>query len=219
MRQQEWGRGVVGLIAESVVHYRTRKRPKMSARALANACAALGFPALTRGVIANLENGDRDSITVPEWLALAAALGVPPLLLLFPLGRASEMEPLPDTVISPWAALSWAEHGRIVGFDEPFAEDAITIAEFRRHEEFVSMWTQSRHEARRVRELLGKTEEELQQLGEDAVELRVELADRERRQERAVLMLRQVRRTLRSAGLMPPNLPRQLQVVDDGASL
>lgn len=209
MRQDEWSRRVVAVIAESVRH--CRKRRGMSAQGVAAACAELGYPSLTRGVLANLESGARDSVSVSEWLVLAAALRVPPLLLLFPIGRSDEIEILPDTAVSPWEALGWAEHGRIVGVDDPFSEDAVTIKEFRRHDEFVAVWTQSRHEARRLRELLEKQPNELEQRGEDITELRLELADRERVEERAVLMLRQIRQTLRRADLTLPDLPRGLR--------
>ncbi|HVL84522.1 MAG TPA: hypothetical protein VM367_09610 [Pseudonocardia sp.] len=201
------------MIADSVRHY--RKRRSMSAQDVANACSGLGYASLTRGVIANLETGARDSITVGEWLILAAALQVPPLLLLFPVGRRAEVEVLPDTTVSPWAALNWTEHGRLTGVEEPFAEDAITIAEFRRHDEFVSMWAQARQEGMRVRELLAKDPADLKRLDEDVNELRLELADRERLEERASIMLGQVRRTLRRAGLTPPDLPRALRFVDE----
>lgn len=211
MRQNEWAAGVVAVLAEGVRHH--RKRRGMSAQDVADACSALGYD-VPRSVLANLETGRRESVSVVEWLVLAAALQVPPLLLLFPLGRRPEIEPLPDTVVSPWAALGWAEHGRLEGVEEPFTEDAISIAEFRRHEEFTSMWAQSRRDAMRVRELLAKSPDELEKLGEDAAELRLELSNQERLEERAATMLGQVRRTLRRAGLTPPELPRRLQFVD-----
>ena len=66
------------------------------------------------------------------------------------------------------------------------------------------MWSQSRHEARRLRELLAKSPDELRELNEDVSDLRLELADKERIEERAVIMLGQVRRTLRRADLQPP---------------
>lgn len=55
----------------------------MSAQALADACAAFNFP-IGRGTIAKLENGGRESIGVHELVVIAAALGVPPVDLLFP---------------------------------------------------------------------------------------------------------------------------------------
>ena len=75
-------------------------------------------------------------------MALAAALRVPPLLLLFPIGRQDEMEVLPDVLMSPWRALEWAENVHHGDLEPSFTEDADTISKFRRHCEFVEMWSQ-----------------------------------------------------------------------------
>jgi hypothetical protein len=78
----------------------------MSAQQLADATARLGY-AVPRSVIANLENRRRDSIGIPELLVLARALEVPPLALLFPLGRERTVEALPGTPAVPWNAARW----------------------------------------------------------------------------------------------------------------
>jgi transcriptional regulator with XRE-family HTH domain len=83
-----------------------RKRRGMSAQALADATAELGYP-IARSVIANLENGRRESVTVAELLVLARALDVPPVLLVFPVGDAPEAEVLPGTLVRTWAATQW----------------------------------------------------------------------------------------------------------------
>ena len=77
--------------------------------------------------------------------------------------------------------------------------------------------SQSRLEARRLRELLTKSPDELRELDEDVSELRLELADQEGLEERAVIMLGQIRRTLRRAHLTPPPLPRALEHIDAAA--
>jgi transcriptional regulator with XRE-family HTH domain len=53
-----------------------RKERKVSAQKLADRCQDLGFQ-VPRMVIANLESGRRDSITVDELATLASALQVP----------------------------------------------------------------------------------------------------------------------------------------------
>ncbi len=78
----------------------------MTAQALAAACADLGLP-IGRVVIANLERGHRETITVGELMVLAAALGVPPVTLVFPVGEAGEVEYLPGRTEDAWDAALW----------------------------------------------------------------------------------------------------------------
>jgi hypothetical protein len=87
----------------------------------------------------------------------------------------------------------------------------MVIPNYRRHDEFVAMWEQSRQEARQFRKLLEKSPEWLREHEDDPDELHRELADRERLEERAAVMLREVRRTLRRAGVLLPDLPRPLK--------
>lgn len=178
----------------------------MSAQGLADACSALGYASLTRAVIANLETGARDSISVPEWLALAAGLRVPPLLLLFPVGRAETVEPLPDVEVPPYAAVKWAEDGNIVGVDPPFTEDGHLIHDYRDHGRLLDGWHQSRHAAMRLREILEMADEELAARGEDRRDVERELQQREQAETDAVVGLRRIRRELRAAGAsLPPD--------------
>jgi len=51
-------------------------------------------------VISNLESGYRKMITLPELFVLAEALGVPPLMLMLPLGQADQIEILPGRIVS-----------------------------------------------------------------------------------------------------------------------
>jgi transcriptional regulator with XRE-family HTH domain len=75
----------------------------MSAQQLSDEVARLGVT-MPRGVIAKLESGIRASVTVDELLALAAALDVPPLWLLFPLDS-EKVERLPGEFTDPWTAM------------------------------------------------------------------------------------------------------------------
>lgn len=79
----------------------------MTAQALADRCAALGYP-LDRTVIAKLEKGLRQTVTVADLLVLAKALEVPPLALVFPVGYEGEVEVLPGRMEHPITALRWA---------------------------------------------------------------------------------------------------------------
>lgn len=78
----------------------------MSAQQLADACEKLGAP-MPRTVISNLENGRRGAVTVAEVMVLAAALGVPPAALVFPVGHVDEVEHLPEQTAPPLVALDW----------------------------------------------------------------------------------------------------------------
>mgnify|MGYP001489420014 CR=1 FL=1 len=78
----------------------------MTAQALAERCAELGLP-MDRAVIAKLEKGRRQTITVGELLVFARALRVPPLLLVCPLGRLDSMEANPGVTASVWAVMKW----------------------------------------------------------------------------------------------------------------
>src|SRR5215813_751170 len=86
-----------------------RHRPKargMSAEDLAAACTDLGMP-IPRSTLADLENGRRASISVAEWLAIAAALDVPPVVLLCPVGTAETAEVLPGAEAPAFRAAQW----------------------------------------------------------------------------------------------------------------
>jgi transcriptional regulator with XRE-family HTH domain len=95
---------LVTAIAAEVRRHRVERG--MSAQQLSDACAELGLP-IARAVLANLESGRRGTVSVPELFVLAKALGVPPLMLLFPVGRSEFMEVLPGREMDTWAAAKW----------------------------------------------------------------------------------------------------------------
>ena len=66
----------------------------------------LGVP-IRRSVLANLESGRRSTLSVAELLVLARALGVAPLMLLFPIGAAETIEVLPGEEVPVFAAARW----------------------------------------------------------------------------------------------------------------
>src|SRR5215475_5762966 len=91
--QTQWAARVTRSIAGEI--RQRRKARGMSAEDLAAACSDLGMP-IPRSTLADLENGRRASISVAEWLAIAAALDVPPVMLLCPVGTAETAEVLTD---------------------------------------------------------------------------------------------------------------------------
>lgn len=103
-KQTDWSAGITQRVGELVARY--RRQGKLSAQAVADRCAALGMPSITRIVITRLENELRDSLTIPELMVIAAALDVPPMALIFPHGT-EDIEVLPGRHLDPWAAVVW----------------------------------------------------------------------------------------------------------------
>src|SRR3954454_8338253 len=85
---------------------RYRKRQNLTVQQLAR----LVWPdakAGSRMRISNLEGGQREGVTLAEVMRLAAALDVPPLALIFPVGVESEVE-LPDgRTVNTGRAMRW----------------------------------------------------------------------------------------------------------------
>ncbi|WP_327268771.1 helix-turn-helix domain-containing protein [Streptomyces sp. NBC_01218] len=103
-QQQGWTERYTQTVAAEVRRHRERRG--MSAQDLADACAKLGVP-IQRSVIANLENGRRASIGVAEVLVFAAALDVPPGVLMSPVGQTAEVEIFPGEMEDPYSVIQW----------------------------------------------------------------------------------------------------------------
>jgi transcriptional regulator with XRE-family HTH domain len=84
-----------------------RKAHGWSAQELARRCAEAGMPNLDRSVLSNLENGRRTSLRLDEVLTLAWVLGVPPVMLMVPLGSADEVAITPTVTVHPGLAMRW----------------------------------------------------------------------------------------------------------------
>jgi transcriptional regulator with XRE-family HTH domain len=216
MTDESWASNVAKVVATEVRRYRDLQG--MSAQQLSDACAELGHP-IARSVLANFESGRRPTISVPEILVLARALSVPPVLLLYPLGRSEDVEVLPGNTQRTSAALDWftgrsAFPGRYIGFgsvDElsglsEWYEDreagweagAVPIRLYQSHHGAVSSWHYVAQSVRRM--------------GLDEEAARAEL-DKQRGRYEA--QLREVRNDLRQRGLLLPPLPHELRHVDE----
>lgn len=109
---------MAALVGEQVARYRRRQvlefgddgqqrlTEPLTLQDLSDRCAVLGYP-IARSVISKLEKGHRHTVTVDEVQILAAALKVPAVLLLFPLGYAGTVEVLPGREVDPWGAIEW----------------------------------------------------------------------------------------------------------------
>lgn len=105
-QKDDWSTSVARLAAREVRRYRERQRPKMSVQKLADKTDELGMP-IPRSVLANLESGRRDTISVAEVLVLAAALDVAPIDLICPVGFDKQTEMLPGAAMDPLSAMRW----------------------------------------------------------------------------------------------------------------
>src|SRR5271166_3235178 len=83
MQDAGWPARMARLVAGEVRRYRERQQPRMSARQLSDRTGELGM-LIPRSVLANLESGRRENVSVAEIVVLAAALNVSPIELMCP---------------------------------------------------------------------------------------------------------------------------------------
>lgn len=167
-------------IGRRVAYYRRERQ--MTAQDLANQCSALGLP-IHRAVIAKLERGLREHITVPELLVLAKALNVAPAQLVFPVGLEDKTEVVPGTVDHPWRAVWW-----LAGID-PGDNDEDSL-------NFLPLF----YEHQRAWETYMEARMELRDSGDPGLTAVVKRARDE---------LRRGRDAIRNRGLIPPPLPAE----------
>jgi transcriptional regulator with XRE-family HTH domain len=151
-QNDEWGRRLTAVIAARVKAARTSR--DMSAQQLADATAELGHP-IPRSVLANLENGRRDSIGVAEVFALALALDMPPLLLILPIGVDPQVEASPGREVDTWDVARWfmgdtaapPDLRRPIPSSGPFARLAswpdLAVRLFRTHQQLCDDWSRA----------------------------------------------------------------------------
>jgi transcriptional regulator with XRE-family HTH domain len=204
-KAEKWGHRLTQLVGRNVEA--RRQQLGLTSIELAARCKALGHP-LHRVVISNLENGYREGVSLADLLTLARALDMPPALLAFPLGSVAEVEALPGQSVETWPAYSW-----FVGETSfPGADDATDwasndgrVGAYRRHAELLMTWTNN---ARAL--AANERDNALEQETRDALARRsrhmLELAEGE---------LRELRRHLRTLGLLPPPLPPVLAHLDE----
>lgn len=182
MKQSEgrdWAREMAAEIGRSVRMIRARRG--LSAEHLSVRCAELGH-AIPRNTIANLENGRKETVPVHELVILAAALGVSPVELVYPVGRADKVEELPGKEQDPLMAAEWF-------CDERGAEGDTAVG---LHRAFLL----------RVEELLDDRDS-LNELGPDQASDRVKW---KRRVEEGTKNVRQIIEQCRALNIEPPSV-------------
>lgn len=193
-------------------------RGKMSAQQLADRCSALGMPSLSRIVITRLENGRRDAVSTAEVSVLAAALGVSPVELIFPVGSQPDAEILPGVRVRMLDAVHWYAGemaldvtGAALTLRTPGSAEQSGVSLLESHARLVRTW----HEA--AGEVVGAISRQAAGIPESA----------ERRmageQYKAIIAesLRLVRGEMQRRGMILPELPPALadldgQVLADG---
>lgn len=95
-----------------------RARGSLPISRLVERCDELGMP-LGRMVIANLEAGRRESVSIAEVYVLAAALDVAPTMLLTGIGYDVDFRVLPEVTVSTFEAHRWLTTGQRWGSAEP----------------------------------------------------------------------------------------------------
>jgi transcriptional regulator with XRE-family HTH domain len=108
--QNQWPAKLTRSVAGQIRRYREHRKVlvgrKWSAQDLAAECVNLGLD-VSRDLITDLENGRRSHISVAELFAIAAALEVPPLQLLFGVGTEETVEILPGRHVPAFRAAQW----------------------------------------------------------------------------------------------------------------
>jgi transcriptional regulator with XRE-family HTH domain len=205
MAQDDWAAGLVTLIAGEIRRYRGLRG--MSAQDLADRCGELGFK-VHRSVLANLENGRRESVSVMELLVIAAALQVAPLLLLYPIGTVPLTEYLPRQLAPPLDVARWwtGEAGVDKYGDLVFADDRASVIElFLHHKRLVSELpegvTEADYRAARARQGLGARRGHQEPAARETMF--------------RIIELRENRAEIRSRGTEPPQLPPGLKWLDE----
>lgn len=94
MTQSIWDQRMVSSVGKHVKAIREAKSPKLSAQGLADRVSELGYP-YSRSQLVNLEYGRKKTFEVAELIAIAEALDVAPVEVLFPGLPDGEVEYLP----------------------------------------------------------------------------------------------------------------------------
>ena len=202
-----WNTVTARRVGERVAYFRKRVGGKgITAQALADRCAELGHP-LDRTVIAKLEKGLRQSVTVADLVVLANALGVSPTALVVPIDQDETVRILPRHDVPALEAMTWftGERRHVWASEVSGASEDFTLVDiYRAHERRVADWEQQMAAAARLTASGG--EGVPPETSMDLARMLIDGATRE---------LRRIREEMRRAGARLPALPVGLQYIDD----
>ncbi len=175
-------------LAESVRRLRTTHR--IPQRALAARLEELGQP-IGRIGIQRLERGER-KVDLDEVVALAQVFDIPPVALLFPIGRAESTE-LHGHRLDPWTAAKWFYGDAQLGSGRR-SVDAANLDRFREHDRLTSE--------------IARADDDL-----DLYDEGPENKEASRRRKIALRNLAALRAEIRQYGLEPPAVDYAAEVV------
>lgn len=211
MTNEDWVKATTRRVAGEL----KRLRGGRTVQAISDLTAGHGHR-ISRSRLSDLERGDRGgALGVAELIVLAKALGVPPVVLTFALGRERTVELLPGTEVDAWAAAKWfTGEEPFPGSDEDVEEFPSTY--FREQDRLIAIWFRTRDRATVVRTEAGQDPdqpdlERVRQRELDALEERLLAAEKQLRFYRAI-----ARREGVDLGELPPELAHVEQRVTDG---
>ncbi|MFC9087059.1 helix-turn-helix domain-containing protein [Nocardiopsis dassonvillei] len=219
MSQDEWAATIARTVGREVRRYRDQQG--LSAEQLAQKCTSAGLP-MKRPVIANLESGRRPTVSLAELLILGKVLEVPPLLLVFPVGRDEMTEVVPGREVPTWLAAKWFTGEEPLPWKTPdgwavspedwgaWQDGAEPVDRFRTHDRYISEWEGARGRAAAARDAAraaqGDAERDAFLMAAQAEEQQARFIERSMQENRA---------GMRRAGLKPHPLAPLLAHLDE----
>jgi len=194
MTQQDWSRDLTLRIGQNIKKVRGRK--KLSAQKLADGCEAAGM-VIPRDVIANVENGRREAISIAEIIVIAAVLGVSPITLIYPPDQASTpvMTPAGDSQLT-WEALkAFTGESNTPGTEGSDSDLLNSLRTLQSREDTVRYW---------LRQESHQREAELDPSEQNAASLAPEMHDRALQAVRTCLFTRQSIELFAGPSAAPP---------------
>jgi transcriptional regulator with XRE-family HTH domain len=209
------------LAAREIRRHRERQRPKMSVQKLADKTDELGM-LIPRSVLANLESGRRDTISVAEVLVLAAALDVTPIDLICPAGFDKQTEMLPGAMMDPLSAMRWftgewkldIHDDGVLTMRTPGSGERSSANLLKYHDQLLSKLdseeAKAREALRAVADAVGEEADESARAAARDLMIRVEEWREFIREP-----LRQTRTEMRERGMQLPDLPADIDLGED----
>lgn len=220
-QDDDWSAGMARLVAREVRRYREMRHPKMSTQQLSDRTAELGMP-IPRSVLANLESGRRETVSVAEVLVLAAALDVAPIDLICPVGFDKQMEMLPRLMMDPLSAMRWftgewrldiSDDGTVV-MRTPGSGERSGAHLLRYHDELISqVQAQEARALKAVRAVADAVGESADESARSAARDYMAAAEEWRVFVREPL--RRTRAEMRERGMQLPDLPADIDLGED----
>lgn len=218
-QDNDWPARMARQVAREVRRYRESQRPRMSTRQLADRTAELGME-IPRSVLANLESGRRETVTVAEVLVLAAALGVAPIELICPVGFDKQTEMLPGRMMDPLAAMRWFTgewkldvSDAVTTMREPGAGEHSSTYLLEYHDELITRLHSQEAEAHRAVADAAKEDADERARGE----ARYRMMALEEWRDFIREPLRRTREEMRERGMQLPDVPADIDLGEDNA--